>query len=85
MLKAQLNVDTQRKACGCHSILTPAKQCPLENHLRLTWSPEMIADRVNFEPAANFFKYEILLFIKYASLGRHFYNSSVYFEGVYHN
>lgn len=49
---AQLDADTKRKACGRHSILTPDKQRLIENHLRLTWSPEMIARMFNFATAS---------------------------------
>lgn len=40
---AQKDADRKRGQCGRKSTLTPDKKRLIENHLRMTWSPEIVA------------------------------------------
>lgn len=45
---AQNDADIKRHNCGRNTVLTDKMRKTIENHLRLTWSPEEIADEFSF-------------------------------------
>lgn len=47
-IKAQADADQKRRHCGRHVALSATNKELIENHLKLTWSPEMIARRFGF-------------------------------------
>ena len=49
---AQFDADQKRRQCGRPLGLTAALKCLIENHLRLTWSPEMIANAYGLNTAS---------------------------------
>lgn len=49
---AQFDADQKRRRCGRPLGLTAALKCLIENHLRLTWSPEVIAKAYGLNTAS---------------------------------